>query len=470
MAYGNPVSSSKRPQVKVVRTVNSDGNIGSTVYDISGTWPFYAWDVRTGTNSVRVSRRKVRPPAFFVKKTKLVKTGRLKKAYYNRELGRYTKNTYAESSRIQRKRSKSVEIVEEKYDKQNQLRFDRTRMMESGARSVTSSYSVYNPSLGRWQDYSFNYSGEVWAPFSFYGGSTASGPNLLNYKLDTAQRFTNAAAVLQNELLAKFSDFATGAQAGLGQMLAERKQTFSLMTDALKRLAKTYKAVRSGNLAEASKALLPTDSKKLAGDRLAYQFGVLPLIGDIQDIGKVLTDAIRFPFKFRRRRRMELAPTVLYDSTVRGVRTRIVEEGVVEMRYSVDCEFDSSSLPYFSKLGFAPLELMWELTPWSFVIDWFLPIGDAISQRTTLALVTPTSIVRTTFITRQVTMIKTFAGTDTGLYKWKPAETRMVVEEIRCWREVLTSLPSIQPFTVNEDPLNLTRVLNGLALLRQLRK
>lgn len=62
-----------------------------------------------------------------------------------------------------------------------------------------------------------------------------------------------------------------------------------------------------------------------------------------------------------------------------GLRTRI---GKVEERCGVVLYYapQNAALASLSKLGLAnPAEVVWELVPFSFVLDWFLPVGDWLS-------------------------------------------------------------------------------------------
>lgn len=190
------------------------------------------------------------------------------------------------------------------------------------------------------------------------------------------------------------------------------------------------------------------------------------MIQDIKNCKEVLGEGLSFAANFRSRKFLALPEEKIADSTSNGVRSIVTEGGVVEVKYQVESEMSSPGLHISTELGFGPFSLLWELTPWSFVADWVFPIGDAISQAEALATVTPTKIVRTTTIKRRVQIIKHFTGSS-GLYKWDGSKNVLYIHHVSVKREILTSLPSIDVTVMQEDPINLSRALNSLALLRQ---
>lgn len=139
--------------------------------------------------------------------------------------------------------------------------------------------------------------------------------------------------------------------------------------DVVKPLIDGYRAVKTGNFALGRRAL--------AGAYLAYKYQIAPTISDAQDIHK------------------NLIPT-LKDSTVnrlvnerRRGATHIVrasQNGPADLSYYCTYHLQLKD-NYFAaiwnaleKLGLDPSAAnMWDLIPFSFVIDWFTKIGPALS-------------------------------------------------------------------------------------------
>jgi hypothetical protein len=107
-----------------------------------------------------------------------------------------------------------------------------------------------------------------------------------------------------------------------------------------------------------------------------------------------------------------------------------------------------------------PEVVAWELLPWSFVIDWFIPIGDYLQARATLSGVVISATLQTTTVREHV-----FAPTGNII-----GDTfGMGYSAITLDREVLAGppklpLPRVKPLS---EALSLGHCLNGLALLSQ---
>lgn len=118
-----------------------------------------------------------------------------------------------------------------------------------------------------------------------------------------------------------------------------------------------------------------------------------------------------------------------------------------------------------SSLGLTnPLEIVWELTPYSFVLDWMLPIGDWLS--------TLDAALGYKFLSGSVSVRQRVKGEITmRAYDSYPFSNcrhggRSRLDVVRLDREVYTSspLPHLPRF---KNPLSLGHMANGLSLLAQ---
>lgn len=129
------------------------------------------------------------------------------------------------------------------------------------------------------------------------------------------------------------------------------------------------------------------DGKWLAGGELTsqawltYRYGIMPLIYEAQDLIKALGKHEKL-FETEKERNVvdisetfdiatlnqPFALTVPVVATVTGKATQRV---VIKRRYNVE-------QLYQKRFGFNPLLTAWELVPLSFVVDWFVQVGDAI--------------------------------------------------------------------------------------------
>lgn len=303
-------------------------------------------------------------------------------------------------------------------------------------------------------------------------GWTTSGDDIqLASLLDTWQYSTEADA----EASAKFLDKVKDQSASLAQIVAERKQTVGTVADVFSRLARSLIAIKHGNVQKAASILLPKDRKSLSNDWLAYQYGIKPLISDINGMSQHIAKTFnKFPV-----RRVVSKSAIKFDTRIlsrefnnangRGTIITTEEvEGVV--KYSASIKVTSAGAAQISQLGFAnPLALIWEVIPYSFIVDWVSPIG-AYLNRIDAGLGTEVSnAYKTVFIKKKVTVTIEYHGTDINGYAWSGGGSVTKVEKVECWRTMLSSLPP-NPSPPFKSPISTTHFLNALALFTQLRR
>jgi hypothetical protein len=169
----------------------------------------------------------------------------------------------------------------------------------------------------------------------------------------------------------------------VGNLIAERKQTLDLVQSSVKRILQLVKAKK--NLLK-TVAAYAKDSKKIAGDILAFKFGVEPLMNDIQTFAKYIDETSDEPIIVARSNLG--GANVSKGARNPGIPVNIVTpsfrfDGMLEMSYTVKCVVTNPAARSLSQFGLInPLEIAWEILPWSFVIDWFIPVGDWLSSQT----------------------------------------------------------------------------------------
>jgi len=146
-----------------------------------------------------------------------------------------------------------------------------------------------------------------------------------------------------------------------------------------------------------------------------------------------------------------------------------VEKSHVIRKVMMKITFGSSSeeVHTLAQMGFTnPALIAWELTPWSFVIDWFLPVGNFISSLdATLGLV----FVDGYKSTRVTKNSHSHAWWDPGIknvsYHWEGSVIGSNSEETFL-RSTLTSFPSPR-LPSFKNPFSSQHLLNAVALLAQ---
>lgn len=200
-----------------------------------------------------------------------------------------------------------------------------------------------------------------------FAAAGAHGPGSGNYGLHQAGGA--AQRRLESTALARFS-----SNAGLGITLAETAGTLRSLGDRLGAVARILNALRKGDVKSALSTLhqhtgynttraaarLKANPGRNYSDRAANfwletVFGWVPLLQSIHDSMKVLGGDYRTDRRSRA------------SDTANGLRAGIA------------AEFRTSRGNRFSKLGITnPAELAWDLVPFSFVLDWFVPIANSI--------------------------------------------------------------------------------------------
>lgn len=189
-----------------------------------------------------------------------------------------------------------------------------------------------------------------------------------------------------------------GAELGkTASMVAQRATHLAHMANTLRRgdlfgfFRLFHRSVRSPNNITRHMSRFKDNYKlspaQAAGNAwLEYRYGWRPFLKDVRDATNTLLDAASRPrdteISVSARRVREAATTqknvVLFDDVSFRITGEILE--VIEESLRVKWRFAPSSLDMPASFGLLnPLEVAWELLPFSFVADWFLPIGAYLS-------------------------------------------------------------------------------------------
>lgn len=278
----------------------------------------------------------------------------------------------------------------------------------------------------------------------------------------------------------------------LGQVYAERKQVENLIASTAKNLASSYSHLRKGNIVAAADALgvKVSNRKRKAFDRsqrragnnarrqarstgsgwLALQYGWLPLLNDIYGAAEVLAERNATQMEGRVRGSVKLTLQQDLDRYIKAVNPadyNVTTWNTVDYycKYVVRFTTPNRPLQTLSSLGITnPLVLAWELLPYSFVVDWFLPIGNWLNTfDATLGLQFAGGSV-TTFKRSRVRSVATRNAVQSG--NRLTGQMDYFRENINCNRSKLLSFP-IPGLPSFKNPLSLTHAANAIALLSQ---
>lgn len=313
--------------------------------------------------------------------------------------------------------------------------------------------------------------------FASCWGEITPGVNTLVYEKDLA-------AVLQSRM----------QETNLNSAMTwfERKETFKAITSKAKMLALAYKQVRKGKFSKASKTLGITLSQRtrkkmrkrdrldqLADNWLEYRYGWTPLYYDIYNSAHLIALGIHQAHNFVRLRTSE-SQSGNGGSTIWGHEVGIFgnprDYYAGRRGMGVDYAIVDPELVLNQACGLDnPLLIAWELVPFSFVADWFIPLGDALQQITAfngLRFVGGYEYEKTSYHFSCNSWIRyediSRWNPDGTQHKWVP-ECTYVRDETTFHRTALTSFMDyrVDPWSLSSG-LNVTRAADSVALLASL--
>lgn len=282
------------------------------------------------------------------------------------------------------------------------------------------------------------------------------------------------------------------------QAVAERKQTADLIANTAKKVAGALRNLRKGNFGKAARDLgvvpkkragrrfnsqYATDQAKAIGNAwLELQYGWKPLLSDVYGSMETLAKAnnprgnpntiyakatgraSRSEAKTNRIERKPNSGWTGTDITVQeGNFDVIVKTGVT---YSVS----SPVLASLKKVGITnPALLAWELLPYSFVVDWFLPIGNYLESLDATNGLSFYDGYVSVLIKKRFSTNTNQSLHQTNGYKHQYRNDSEERTEIKFTRTALGGFP-LAPAPTFKNPLSTSHVSSAMALLLQLKR
>jgi hypothetical protein len=267
---------------------------------------------------------------------------------------------------------------------------------------------------------------------------------------------------LQSRLVSKIK----GHDFNLAVNLAQSGQTVSLVLDNLRKLGKSMRALRHGDFSTAARQLgakpktSKLKSKDISGRWLELQYGWLPTLGDTFEAVKAYESITNY-----RGTTFKATLKTSGDYEASGSPGLYKFPGRYKTTVRLIAELSEIPSP-LRGLGLAdPLSVVWEVIPYSFVVDWFLPIGTFFEN---LAIIPSLHgrFCRTTYWNNTAKFDNSAVGMP---YSFMTGSR--VYQEFGLLREPLSELTTQRPsFVAPGLALSGRRILNSIALTRQLFK
>jgi hypothetical protein len=188
-----------------------------------------------------------------------------------------------------------------------------------------------------------------------------------------------------------------GAAAELGAAIAQSQKSIDMIEKRVKQVWELYQTFKKGRVLQVTKRgrlrlgqnrPVPFDTRKSAkemgGTVLELLYGWLPLMGDIYSATEVLSRPIRPKMLHAKVRNVEYFPTSVRssDGTNKWEHTQLDRlEQHITIRALI--EIQNPNLDLVNRLGLInPMTILWEVIPFSFIVDWFVNVQDFLGSMT----------------------------------------------------------------------------------------
>jgi len=206
--------------------------------------------------------------------------------------------------------------------------------------------------------------------------------NYLNNYMDCSKSYVvSFPQIFQpNDILtcqSRLAEQIKGHNFNMAVSAAEGKKTANMVVNALGSVGGALLDLKRGKFESAARRFgvnqrpSKLDHKDLAGRWLELQYGWLPLLGDVYEASKAFESLTQKPRSQRFRSRLKKTGTVDTSTSPSNWTGACNYSAMIQITAELQ---ESLSAP--RSLGLTdPLTVAWELIPYSFVVDWFIPIG-----------------------------------------------------------------------------------------------
>lgn len=266
------------------------------------------------------------------------------------------------------------------------------------------------------------------------------------------------------EALLKLKDM----KVNFGEALAESRSTLNHLAKTTSTLLQAYSYARRGKWGKVLKQLKVNpkrrwSTKDPASRWLEVQFGWTPLVNDIFGTYELSQSQLReraqlFSVERNIVEQYDGEELCVKASTLSDV-TSVLFYGTRGTSVKLYAKVDNATIANLTSLGLTdPLQVGWALVPFSFMIDWVLPVGsylEALGATKGLQFVSGT---RTEFVNGQIDIWSGYLQSSDGTAFGRTGRVATVA------RSVYTGFPTPVPYV--KSPFSTSHVTSALALFR----
>jgi hypothetical protein len=311
----------------------------------------------------------------------------------------------------------------------------------------------------RWNNYTMNYSHESaqWSGTPAVNCGSTNGP----WGPGVFPPFTSGDNL---KLQSKLVQAIKGHDFNMAVNLAQMNKLTSMVVLNVRKLSTSLRLLKRGDFASAARQLgaskrtsrLKADD--ISGRWLELQYGWLPSIADTYEAAKAyeaLTKVRKLTVTAQHRVRgtyNSSASPSLYVAPAKASTSRKIRAELIE------------NINGYRSLGlYDPLSVVWEVIPYSFVIDWFLPIGSYLENLAVIPFLKGRFLTSTFSEMSSAIAYATPSGISAG-YRGVGRSYRQVKLERSVSTSLTTARPSFQPLSL---ALSSRRIFSAIALGHQ---
>jgi len=335
-------------------------------------------------------------------------------------------------------------------------RYPTSYLLDIGHIGMKSPCNTVYPDGSQWTGLPFATTSDAYFATTMNGWFSGNRPDINNPDRSN----------LWNEAVVRTLDKIGGQSVDMGSNIGEGRQALRMMADPCISVWKAMKAFKRGEFPEVARQLGLNFRRMLSGRIpanlwLAYQFGWKPLLKD----AKAAYDS----FGTVTKKDLLVSAGHTAHRTQQGTESFNANwKGDYNTHHRAKCRIDAVvNIPELVQANqwnlINPLSVAWELMPWSFAIDWFVPIGNVLEACSAKAGLT--------FVSGSVTELS--EGTEICSGKYFPPTVSIrdpgeyMVQKFCMRRTPLYSFPTPLPYT-KQNPFTSTHIADALALWRQM--